>query len=149
MTPITIKPLSKRIVFILAGLLAAAALTANSGTALAATGGQVGATCYSDGYIMVADGGNVQPQPKLYRLQIAYMTTNGWQWQTYNWRNLNGSSFRLNAHKGATYHVFVTIATKNDAGYTYERMWVPVENVSVSPIGAVTVTSRTQGICKT
>jgi hypothetical protein len=145
----TSKPLSKRIIVILVGLLAAAALGTHSQTALAASGGQVGATCYSDGYIVVSDGGNVQPQPRMYNLQIAYKTAQGWKWQSYGWRSLNGSSFRLNTTKGSTYYLHVTIATKTDSGYTYERTWVSVENVSVSPIGAVSITSRTQGLCKT
>ena len=115
-----------------------------------AFGGSVTATCYSAGYIIVNDGGNVAPAPKFLRLQIAHRTAEGWKWQAYAWRAINGSSFRLNATKGSQYFVHATVATKTATGFTYSRSFVSVTNVKVSPIGAVSVESRTtNGFCQT
>jgi hypothetical protein len=48
------------------------------------------------------------------------------------------------------YYIYATVATQNGSGgFSYTSDWVPVTNVKVSPIGAVTVDSRTTGLCKT
>jgi hypothetical protein len=143
------RTVNKQIVGILAILVAAASLAFTANPAGAAMNASVTATCYSDGYMTISDGGNVQPQAKFLRLKIAYRTAAGWKWQTYNWRSINGSTFRLNATRGAQYHLFATIATQTGSGFSYTSDWVPVTNVKVSPIGAVQVASRTLGLCQT
>ena len=143
------RPITKRIIFVLAGLLAAAALTANGEQALAATSGTVTATCVSDGYITVSDLGNVQSQPKQYRLVVVYKASGVWKHQYFNWRPVNGSSFRLNAPHGSRY-LYAQVATWNGSSYTYEGGWVPVDNLTISPIGAISERShRTDGFCQT
>jgi type II secretory pathway pseudopilin PulG len=142
----------KQLVGIVAILAAAISLTfaANSADAASqALNASVTATCYSDGYIMISDGGNVQPQAKYLQLQIAYKTSTGWKWQKYAWRSISGSTFRLNTTRGATYWIYATVATQSGSGFTYTSDYVPVTNVKVSPIGAITVDSKTLGFCKT
>lgn len=146
----TLKPITKRMILVLTGLLAAAALTANGETALAAPGSSnITATCVSDGYITVSDGGNVQPQPKYFRLIVVYRTADGWQRQYLRWRPINGSSFRLTAPHGTRY-LWAQVATWNGSSYSYEGGWITVENLTISPIGAITERStRTDGYCRT
>ena len=136
---------------LLAALLAATFVAFGADRAdAAAAGGNVTATCYSDGYIMINDGGNVASAPQHLRLQIAHRTAQGWSWKTYAWRSVNGSSFRLNATRGAQFYIHATIATRTaSGGFTYSSDYVSVTNVKVSPIGAVNVDSRTRGLCKT
>lgn len=139
-----------RIALLLASLFAAFSVALATDKAEAASPSTVTATCYSDGYITISDGGNVASAPQHLRLRIAYRTSSGWRWQTYQWRAVDGSSFRLNATRGAQYHIHATIATANGSGgFTYQSDFVSVTNVNVSPIGAVTVESRTKGLCKT
>lgn len=138
------------LLLLLAGLIAVAVIGFGANRAdAAATSGTVTATCYSDGYIIVNDGGNVASAPKYLQLQIAHRISGGWRWTTYAWRSVNGSSFRLNATKGADYWIYATVATQTASGFSYVKGYVPVENVKVSPIGAITVDSRTLGYCKT
>lgn len=135
---------------LLAALIALAFTAFTVDRADAASPATVTATCYSDGYIMINDGGNVASAPQQLQLQIAHRTATGWRWQTYAWRSVNGGSFRLNATKGARFYIFATIATSNGSGgFTYSRDYVSVTNVAVSPIGAINVTSRTRGLCQT
>ncbi len=141
--------IGKQLIGIVAILVAAVSLTFTANAADAAMNASVTATCYSDGYMTISDGGNVQPQAKFLQLQVAYRTATGWKWQTYKYRSINGSTFRLNATRGAHYYLYATIATQTGSGYSYSSDWVPVTNVKVSPIGAVQVDSRTSGLCKT
>jgi hypothetical protein len=139
---------------LLTALLAAAAIAfAAADRADAAPGavGNVTATCYSDGYIVVNDGGNVASAPKHLQLQIAHRNAQGgWTWKKYAWRSISGKSFRLNATKGAQFYIYATIATANGSGgFTYEKDWVSVTNVKISPIGAVTGSTKTRGLCQT
>jgi hypothetical protein len=134
---------------LLAGLAAIVSIAFTAGQAEAATPGTVAATCYSDGYITVSDGGNVASAPQFLRLKIAHRTTLGWRWQTYAWRPVNGGSFRLNATRGGQFYIYATIATRTDSGFSYSSDYVSVTNVKVSPIGAVTVAARTKGFCQT
>jgi hypothetical protein len=120
-----------------------------AGTANAATPAAVKATCYSDGYLTISDGGNVASAPQFLRLQIGVPTASGIRWTTYAWRPVNGGSFRMNATRGGKYFIYATIATRTGSGFSYQRGYVSVTNVAVSPIGAVTVTSRTAGVCNT
>jgi hypothetical protein len=144
-----IKPLRKRAFILLPALLAAAALTTSGEQALAATSGTVSATCVSDGYITVSDSGNVQPQPKYYRLIAYYKVSGVWQKQIMKWRPVNGSSYRINAAHGSRY-LYAQVATWNGSSYTYEGGWVAVENLTISPIGAISGRShRSDGFCVT
>jgi hypothetical protein len=44
----------------------------------------------------------------------------------------------------------VSIATQDGSGgWTYNKGYVQVTNVKVSPVGAVNIDSRTVGLCKT
>lgn len=144
------KTITKQLIAVVAILTAAVSLAFTASTADAAMNASVTATCYSDGYIMISDGGNVQPQAKQLQLKIAYRTATGWAWKTYAWRPINGSTFRLNATKGAQYYLYATIATQTSTGFSYSSGWIPTTNVKVSPIGAVTIDSiTTNGLCKT
>ena len=139
-----------RIALLLAGLFAALSVAVTAERAEAASPSTVTATCYSDGYIIISDGGNVASAPQHMRLQIAHRTAQGWSWQPYQWRAVNGGSFRLNATRGGQFYIYVTIATANGAGgFTYSSDYVSVTNVKISPIGAVTSTTRTRGLCNT
>ena len=141
------------LVLLVTGLMALAlvAFASERADAAAMSVGNVTATCYSDGYIIVNDGGNVMSAPKHLQLQIAHRNPQGgWTWKKYAWRSIKGSSFRLNATKGAQFYIYATIATANgNGGFTYEKDWVSVTNVKISPIGAVTQTTRTRGLCST
>jgi hypothetical protein len=129
-------------------LIAIAAISA--GRADAATPATVKATCYSDGYLTISDGGNVAPAPQFLRLQIGVRTSAGIRWTTYAWRPVTGGTFRMNATKGGKYYIYATVATRTaSGGFTYARGYVSVTNVGVSPIGAITVISQTNGFCQT
>jgi hypothetical protein len=137
------------LMLLLAGLAAAVSIAVTAGQADAATPATVAATCYSDGYITVSDGGNIASAPQYLRLKIARRTAQGWRWQSYSWRPVNGGSFRLNATRGGQFYIYATIATSTGSGFSYSSDYVSVTNVQVSPIGAVTATSRTKGFCQT
>jgi hypothetical protein len=145
---------SKDLLFLIViALLAVASVALDAAKADAATmSGNVTATCYSDGYIIVNDGGNVMSAPKHLELQIAHRNAQGgWTWKRYAWRSISGSSFRLNATKGATFYIHARIATANGSGgFTYDSNFVTVTNVTISPIGAISSRStNTRGFCKT
>jgi hypothetical protein len=142
--------ISKTSIRLLLVVAIAAGFVTFAARADASSPSEVKATCYSDGYIRVFDGGNVAGPAQRIRMQIAHMTSYGWRWTTYSWRDVNGSSFRFNTTKGARYWIHVTIATQNGSGgWSYDKGYVSVTNVKVSPIGAIEIDSRTVGLCKT
>jgi len=132
--------------------LGASLVAFNAERAGAAAPRMIDATCVSDGYIEINDGGNVQPAPRYYWLWVASWTSaQGWsEWKGGPWRSVSGGSIRLDVAKGGYHALYVTYADRTSTGWSYSGEWVPITNLTISPIGAVAARSQATGYyCRT